>query len=231
MNDMFESISRDFGEEFRVEVLSTDPYIVVFENFLTAAECDAIVGTVKQWERSTDTGQANSYGEVGRILSQSRTSSNAWCQHECENDPDVINVVNRIERVTRVPYDNYESFQILRYEPGQFYRVHHDNGAIDDRTDPAGPRILTFFLYLSDVEEGGETDFPQVGVSVKPKKGRAVLWPSVLDRNPTLTDSRTTHQAKPVIRGIKFAANSWIHLYNFRVPNLWGCTGPFDLPE
>jgi hypothetical protein len=26
-----------------------------------------------------------------------------------------------------------------------------------------GPRILTFFLYLSDVEEGGETAFPDLG--------------------------------------------------------------------
>ena len=26
-----------------------------------------------------------------------------------------------------------------------------------------GPRILTFFLYLSDVEEGGETAFPNIG--------------------------------------------------------------------
>jgi hypothetical protein len=29
----------------------------------------------------------------------------------------------------------------------------------------SGPRILTFFLYLSDVEEGGETSFPQLGIS------------------------------------------------------------------
>ena len=28
-----------------------------------------------------------------------------------------------------------------------------------------GPRILTFFLYLSDVEEGGETKFPFLGHS------------------------------------------------------------------
>jgi hypothetical protein len=28
--------------------------------------------------------------------------------------------------------------------------------------------------------------------------------------------------------GTKFAANSWIHLYNYEVPNLWGCTGTFD---
>ncbi len=28
--------------------------------------------------------------------------------------------------------------------------------------------------------------------------------------------------------GTKFAANSWIHLYDYAKPNLWGCTGSFD---
>ena len=41
-------------------------------------------------------------------------------------------------------------------------------------------------------------------------------------------DYRTEHEAKPVIKGLKFAANSWIHLYDYERPNLWGCTGVFD---
>ena len=61
--------------------------------------------------------------------------------------------------------------------------MHHDVGYIDNAISP-GPRMLTFFLYLSDVEEGGETNFPFLGVSVKPKKGRALLWPSMMDADP-----------------------------------------------
>jgi prolyl 4-hydroxylase len=116
---------------------------------------------------------------------------------------------------------------VLRYEVGQKYIVHHDYG-MDDIKKPCGPRILTFFLYLSDVEEGGETSFPTLGIDVKPKKGKAVLWPSTLDSDPEKIDARTRHEAKAVVSGKKFAANSWIHLYNFEVPNLWGCTGTFD---
>ena len=98
----------------------------------------------------------------------------------------------------------------------------------DDVQLACGPRILTFFLYLSDVEEGGETSFPNLGLSIKPKKGRALLWPSVLDGNMEHRDENTYHEAKPVIKGRKFAANSWIHLYDYVKPNLWGCTGSFD---
>jgi prolyl 4-hydroxylase len=117
--------------------------------------------------------------------------------------------------------------QVLKYELGQKYTVHHDYGAEDIHL-ACGPRILTFFLYLSDVEEGGETAFPSLNIAVKPKKGRALLWPSTLNDNPEAQDTRTFHEAKPVIQGTKMAANSWIHLYNFEKPNLWGCTGAFD---
>lgn len=51
-----------------------------------------------------------------------------------------------------------------------------------------GPRILTFFLYLSDVEEGGETVFPSLNISVSPKRGRALLWPSTMDHDLELQD-------------------------------------------
>lgn len=67
-----------------------------------------------------------------------------------------------------------------------------------------------------------------MSVQVKPKRGRALVWPSVLDENPEDQDIRTNHAAAPVIKGKKYAANAWIHLYDFAKSNLWGCTGAFD---
>jgi len=46
-----------------------------------------------------------------------------------------------------------------------------------------GVRVYTFFVYLSDVEEGGGTKFNDLGITVTPKLGRAVLWPSVKDHD------------------------------------------------
>lgn len=60
------------------------------------------------------------------------------------------------------------------------------------------------FLYLNDVEEGGGTHFSSLGITVQPKVGRAVIWPSVLDHNPDAKDHRTNHEALPVIRGVKY---------------------------
>jgi prolyl 4-hydroxylase len=83
--------------------------------------------------------------------------------------------------------------------------------------------MLTLFLYLSDVEEGGMTDFPVLNHSVAARAGRAVLWPSVRAHDFNVSDQRTTHEALPVTRGVKYAANAWLHLYDFRTPHGQGC--------
>lgn len=92
------------------------------------------------------------------------------------------------------------------------------------RDRQCGPRILTFFLYLSDVEQGGGTNFPQLDITVEAKRGRALLWPSVLDSDPSAKDGRLMHQALEVVEGTKFAANGWIHLYDYVTAQNNGCS-------
>ena len=84
MGEMFRSIPERFKDRYEVNVLSESPWVIIFDNFFTEREAKSIIKSVKQWERSTDTGLTNEFGETGRILSQSRTSSNAWCTAECE---------------------------------------------------------------------------------------------------------------------------------------------------
>eukprot|EP00533_Pseudo-nitzschia_delicatissima_P004248 CAMPEP_0116102276 /NCGR_PEP_ID=MMETSP0327-20121206/13258_1 /TAXON_ID=44447 /ORGANISM="Pseudo-nitzschia delicatissima, Strain B596" /LENGTH=461 /DNA_ID=CAMNT_0003594295 /DNA_START=59 /DNA_END=1441 /DNA_ORIENTATION=- len=198
------------------------PWIITFDTFLTDYESDQIWegGKKAGFDRSTDQGQVNEFGEMEKVMSKSRTSNNAWCTRECEEMPGVISATKKIESVTGVPQKNYESFQVLQYHKNQFYRMHHDSSAGKDDT-PAGHRIMTFFLYLSDVEEGGATRFSKLGIDITPKKGRALVWPSVKNENPENWDSRMYHEARDVIRGEKRAANHWIHLYDYETPNLW----------
>jgi prolyl 4-hydroxylase len=108
-----------------------------------------------------------------------------------------------VENITGIPDDNSEYWQLLKYEEGQYYKVHHD--FISFHLERAqGVRIFTVFLYLNDVEEGGGTHFPQLSITVQPKRGRVVIWPSVHDHDPNKKDSLTHHEALPVIKGIKY---------------------------
>jgi len=79
------------------------------------------------------------------------------------------------------------------------------------------------FLYLNDVEAGGGTHFSKLNQTVQPKRGRAVIWPSVLDATPNEKDPRTDHEALPVREGVKYGANAWIHQRDFKTPWKDGC--------
>ena len=55
--------------------------------------------------------------------------------------------------------------------------------------------------------------------------GRGILWPSVQTGDLNEGDMRTHHEALPVERGVKDAANLWMHLYDFKTPSRAGiCT-------
>lgn len=204
-----------------------DPWILTIDNFLTDEECDEIIqlGYNEGYKRSQDiSNDKNDDGSFKGYKNDRRTSKNAWCsnRNNCREKPVIQRVHDRIEQITQISALNSEDFQILKYEEGEFYREHHD--FIEHQVDRAcGPRILTVFLYLSDVEEGGGTRFPSLNHTVNPKKGRVLLWPSVMNSNPILPDRRMRHEALPVIKGRKFAANAWIHLYDNVTPTQNGC--------
>lgn len=229
LDSMFSKLKSQLGDKYGgVKVVSTSPWIIVVDEFVLEEESRDLIAGITTWERSTDTGEMNEFGESGRTLTFGRTSSNAWCRGPCERQQTVINLAERIAHFTTVPVRNFEAFQVLRYEVGQQYVLHHDFSQ-HQLGMACGPRILSVLLYLSDVEEGGETVFPDLGITIKPKRGRAVFFPNVLSANLELADVRTAHKAKPVLKGQKYAVNTWIHLYDFKKPNLWGCTGLFDV--
>lgn len=205
----------------------TNPWVITFDNFLTIEECKHLInlGYKSDYERSEDVGDLKPDGTFDSVQSDTRTSENAWCsdKNNCRTDLIVRSIHDRIARVTGIPAVNSEDLQLLKYEMGQFYRQHHDYIEFQ-RDRRCGPRILTFFLYLSDVEEGGGTHFPILNITVYPKAGRALLWPSILDNSPLDKDPVTDHEAQDVIKGLKFGANAWLHTYDYMDASRLGCT-------
>ena len=79
-----------------------NPWVVVFDNFLNDREVADLIrgGEMEGYERSTDQGEANALGEQEKIVSRTRTSSNAWCMHSCERLGGVQSATRKIEDVT-----------------------------------------------------------------------------------------------------------------------------------
>jgi 2OG-Fe(II) oxygenase superfamily len=139
------------------------PWVIVLENFLTEKECETLIelGAISGYERSEGVGSPLPNGTYVSTKTDIRTSTNSWCTDDCFEDPASVAVHERIREMTKVPIDNYEYLQMLKYEVGQFYRTHHDYIAHHRQRAP-GPRIMTVFLYLNDVEAGGGTQFPRL---------------------------------------------------------------------
>ena len=68
-------------------------------------------------------------------------------------------------------------------------------------------RFATILVYLRDVEEGGETKFPQLGISVKPQMGLALIWNSMNSKGEC--DPTSIHNAAKVVKGHKFIIQRW----------------------
>ncbi|PMZ61406.1 oxygenase, partial [Pseudomonas sp. FW306-2-11AA] len=74
-----------------------------------------------------------------------------------------------------------ETMQGQRYAVGQHFRAHFDyfNEAQPywpKMVETGGQRTWTAMIYLNDVEEGGATWFPTIGIRVAPKKGLLLTW-------------------------------------------------------
>jgi len=97
------------------------------------------------------------------------------------------------------------------YEITQQFKPHTDyfeHYELEKHSTPTlGQRTWTFMIYLNDVEEGGHTDFVNVGLSIPPKRGMAVLWNNLkADGTPNFD---TLHHGTPVKRGYKAIITKW----------------------
>jgi prolyl 4-hydroxylase len=60
---------------------------------------------------------------------------------------------------------------------------------------------------LNDTDNGGHTDFPKLGLKIRPKKGMAALWYDTINGKE---DFRTFHAGLPPQTSIKFGLNIWV---------------------
>ncbi|KAK1262434.1 hypothetical protein QJS04_geneDACA001272 [Acorus gramineus] len=210
------------------EVISWEPRAFVYHNFLSEEECKHLIELAKpHMEKSTVVDSATGQSKDSRV----RTSSGTFLKRG--RDKIIRDIEKRIADFTFIPVDHGEGLQVLHYEVGQKYEPHYDYFIDEYNTRNGGQRIATVLMYLSDVEEGGETIFPNAnvnssslpwynelsecgkrGLSVKPKMGDALLFWSM--RPDATLDPLSLHGGCPVIKGDKWSSTKWIRVNEYR---------------
>jgi prolyl 4-hydroxylase len=124
----------------------------------------------------------------------------------------------RISRLMNAPVENGEGLQVLRYGPGGHSAPHFDfllpsNTANEESLARSGQRMSTLIIYLNDVLEGGATVFPEIGLSVTPRRGHAVYFEYANSRQQL--DGRSLHAGEVVVGGEKWAMTKWMRTRRF----------------
>jgi hypothetical protein len=89
-----------------------------------------------------------------------------------------------------------DGFRMKRYVPdGTEHHAYHADAM------PTNRRLIAFLLYLSDVEEGGETVFLNHNLAVKPKCGRALMFPAAFSY---------VHAGKRPVSGTKYVVANFV---------------------
>ena len=193
------------------------PWIVTIEDFVSQQERETLIGHGERlgYELSTD-GFMLEDGTTGVGPVPWRSSYETFCyDSQCYDDPIIVSLLDRIYQVLGIPTENSDWLQLLRYRTSQHYDVHQDYHTHQVHMTP-GARVVTWYMYLSDVEEGGQTQFPFVDVRVQPKRGRVAVWSNIRDDAPLEEDLLARHQALPVEKGLKYGATAWFHHRNIR---------------
>ena len=184
-------------------VLHEEPLIMKFDHVLSDEECQVCIDSAAS--RLKKSKLAN------KEFSQIRTSRGMFFE---ENEsPLIMKIENRISSLMHVPIAHAEGLQVLHYEPGQEFKEHYDYFGAGSPSSHNN-RISTLIIYLNDVEEGGETTLPKLGVTVKPVKGSAIYF-EYFYNNQELNEL-TLHSGEPVIRGEKWVATQWMRKQRIR---------------
>lgn len=181
------------------EVLSEAPDVRRIARLLTAAECDYLRRIAEpRYEPSTVK------DAQGRAIADPIRTSDGATLHWMVEDPAVHAINRRLAAASGTDWDQGEALQILRYTSGQQYRPHYDFVRAAENQ-----RVLTVLVWLNDDYDGGETTFVKTGLTLRGRKGDALIFRSALaDRS---LDPLSEHAGLPVTRGAKYLASRWIH--------------------
>ena len=253
-HDHAEIVVNAANRSFTLERLASSPALFRVSNFLEQWECRSLIrvgtasGRLKPRSFKSD---AHSASHASQVRSSEVGFAGTWLGARLDpalkaaphkTSPDDIKAeeprrwFHRIEEraaaLVRLSNDEQEPIQIVRYKSGEKYSYH------TDFTNPPGfspntNRLLTLLVFLTDVENGGETHFPLAdnnasesgfkptdsfcdltqGVSVAPKMGDALLWYNMQPANQGVTllskETRALHAGCAVHSGTKMAANFW----------------------
>jgi hypothetical protein len=179
-------------------------YIMVLDNAITPALCDAILAeyTASDEWLNTVVGSEAKIDKNIRSASTIILSQNSVMQQNLKVrrklDRYIFasagNAINKYRsKFPDVFVQEDSGYELLRYTEGQFYTQHTDSFK-------GRPRSISCSFALNDDYEGGEWGFFDRAMQIKPPKGAAILFPS---------NFMYPHEIMPITKGVRYSVITW----------------------
>ena len=196
-----------------VKSLSMDNYIRIYDKVLDEDSCEFLIDKFEKFEDRQEKVLMEQNDLVVSFNQINIYNHDEWIgtrEKLIEAMLHYVSIYKKDCNITEIMWPpflkiGFEAIRIKRYLPNDFDRF-------DDHVDSSKgceKRFLNFLIYLNDVEEGGETEFPQlykpgtyIPLSVKPKAGTMVVFPPMW---PWL------HAGRKPVSGPKYFAHSYLH--------------------
>jgi len=202
MQNVESEIENSPEEDFYIH--SNYPIIFSKDNFLSKEECDHIIEISQEHLQA-----ATIYNESNQTNEVSNHRKCKACYFLHNHDEVVANIVKRISQIVNASSNTAEKLQVILYDEEEYFNYHTDSFSLDAiNLQDGGQRIFTTMVYLNDVEEGGETHFKLLNLTITPETGKLLVFGNCL-KNSNQTNPQTLHAGLPVKKGQKYAINLW----------------------
>lgn len=184
------------------QVEHADAQLYLYQGFLSIADCKTLVAKI-------DADAVPSTLYKGTEQAGFRTS---YSCHLNRWDAFIARIEARMSDVLGIDNSFAETMQGQRYTVGQEFKSHHDffhpSQSYWLQEGPAGgQRSWTAMIFLNEPEEGGATEFPHLGLGIRPQTGMMLMWNNInLDGS---LNYKTLHTGTPVTKGVKHVITKW----------------------
>jgi hypothetical protein len=190
-----------------IHPISEDPRVWAFRGVASAAVCQWLIAQAKGRLQP-----ATVYTVAGGLAVSSQRNNSFVQLSVADADVVMLAVRERLAACARLEVMHMDSPQVLHYAVGQEFVPHVDffDPAVASQAQEiaAGQRVATGLVYLNDEGlEGGETDFPRLGLRHRGQRGDALVFFNVDAAGET--DRRTLHAGLPPTRGEKWLLSQW----------------------
>ena len=175
--------------------------VFVWPAFLSPKECKRLIDVIESRIQPSTL--------FNRDTTDIRTSSTHFFAQDAV---ETVALGKKIDEALGIERKHAETIQGQRYREGEQYRHHKDYFRVErphwqKERLRGGQRSWTAMVYLNEVKAGGETEFPNLGLSIKPEPGMLITWNN-MDRRGR-PNVHTRHAALPVLAGEKYVITQW----------------------